>query len=105
MLSNLQLNTQPVVGNAASGPPVFIKLSICASRKERVASPSPERINDGSCGHKRDFALLHPLAHGGEVSPTTPLLQVIDNNSFSFINLRQDETQLSGRGRGVIHLA
>jgi hypothetical protein len=25
------------------------------------SAPSPERVNDGSCGHKRDFALLHPL--------------------------------------------
>jgi hypothetical protein len=68
------------------------------------SAPSPERVNDGSCGHKRDFALLHPLEYGGEVSPTTPrLLPVIDNTSFAFIDLGQDETHVAGRGRVDIH--
>ena len=50
------------------------------------SDPSPERINDGSCRRKRDFALLHPLAHGGEVSPTLfGLLEVIGNTSFALI--------------------
>jgi hypothetical protein len=70
----------------------------CANRKASSAKgtrsnrhelrSSPERVNDGSCGHERDFALLHPLECGGEVSPTTPrLLPVIDNTSFAFIDL------------------
>jgi hypothetical protein len=65
--------------------------------------PSPERVNDGSCGHKRNFALLHPLAHRGEVSPTHGLLKVIENTSFAFIDLSQDETHVASRGRGEIH--
>jgi hypothetical protein len=64
----------------------------------------PERVNDGSCGHKRDFALLHPLDHGGEVSPILgALLKVIENTSFAFVDFGQDETHVAGRGRVEIH--
>jgi hypothetical protein len=65
--------------------------------------PSPERVNDGSCGHKRDFTLLHPLEHRGEVSPTLGLFKVVENTSFAFIDLGQDETCIAGRGRVEIH--
>ena len=59
----------------------------------------PERVKDGSCGHKRDFALPKPLAYSGEVFPNHGLLKVIENASFAFINLGQDETHVAGRGR------
>ena len=62
--------------------------------------PSPERDKDGSCGHTRDFALLQPLAKRGVVSPILIcLLHVIENTSFAFIDLSQDETRVIGRGR------
>ena len=61
---------------------------------------SPERVKDGTCGYKRDFALLHPLAERREVSPTLMcLLHVIENTSFGFIDLSQDKTRVAGRGR------
>jgi hypothetical protein len=65
---------------------------------------SPERVKDGSCGHKRDFALLQPLDEGLRVFPIlTSLLKVIDNTSFAFIDLVQDETRVVGWGRVGIH--
>jgi hypothetical protein len=65
---------------------------------------SPERVEDGSCGHKRDFALLQPLAKRVGVSPILiSLLKVIENTSFAFINLAQDETRVAGRSRAGIH--
>ena len=40
------------------------------------------------------------LPHGGEVSPTLRrLLEVIDNTSFAFIDLGQDEARVSCRSR------
>jgi hypothetical protein len=68
------------------------------------SAPLPERVKDGSCGHKRDFALLHPLAHGGEVSPIAHrLLEVIGDTSFAFTDLAQDETRVAGWRRAEIH--
>ena len=65
--------------------------------------PSPERVNDGSSGNSHDFAFLHHLARSGEVCPTRiGLLKVIENTSFAFINLAQDETRVAGRGRGGV---
>src|SRR5262249_40025373 len=62
--------------------------------------PSPERVKDGSCGHNRDFALLQPRAKRGVVSPILIcLLNVIENTSFAFIDLGQDETRVAGRSR------
>ena len=54
--------------------------------------------------HHRDFALLHPLDEGRKVSPIFgALLKVIENTSFAFIDLGQDETRVVGRGRVGIH--
>ena len=62
--------------------------------------PSPERIKDGSCGHKREFALLQPLTKRVNVSPILIcLLKVIENTSFAFIDLAQDKTRVAGRSR------
>jgi hypothetical protein len=61
---------------------------------------SPERVKNGSRGHKRDFALIQPLVKSGKVSPIlVGLLKVIENTSFAFIDLSQDETRVAGRGR------
>src|SRR5262249_16960721 len=60
----------------------------------------PERVEDGSCGHKRDFALLQPLDERLNVFPIlTSLLKVIENTSAGFIDLAQDETRVAGWGR------
>jgi hypothetical protein len=62
--------------------------------------PLPERIKNGSCGHKRDFALLQPLDERLNVFPIfTSLLKVIENTSSGFIDLAQDETRVVGWGR------
>ena len=62
--------------------------------------PSPERVNDGSCRHNCDFALLQPLAKPVVVSPILIcLLKVIKNASCAFIDLAQDETRVAGRSR------
>src|SRR6476619_4380746 len=61
---------------------------------------SPDRVKNGSRGHKRDFALIQPLVKSGKVSPIlVGLLNVIENTSFAFIDLSQDETRVAGRGR------
>src|SRR6476620_4672711 len=61
---------------------------------------SPERVKNGSRGYKRDFALIQPLVTSGKVSPILlGLLNVIENTSFAFIDLSQDETRVAGRGR------
>jgi hypothetical protein len=60
-------------------------VDVCDNRRSGPSVnplPSPERVDDGSCGHKRDFALLHPVAHRGEVSPTHGLLKMIEDTSF-----------------------
>ena len=67
-------------------------------------APSPERVKNGSCGHKRDFALLQPLDEGLNVFPILiSLLKVIENTSVAFIDLAQDETRVVGRSRAGIH--
>jgi hypothetical protein len=61
---------------------------------------SPERVKDGSCGHPRGFALIQPLAKRIVVCPILIcLLNVIENTSFTFIDLSQDETCVAGRSR------
>jgi hypothetical protein len=43
----------------------------------------PERVEDGSCAYKRDFALLQPIAERRPVFPTLMgLLPVIMNTSY-----------------------
>ena len=104
-LSRVGYHAFPENQNAAFSPD-----SVTKNRQKQTAETcklpsgqipgSPERVKDGSCGHKRDFALLRPLAHRGVVSPTlVGLLHVIENTSFGFIDLSQDETRVAGRGR------
>ena len=50
-------------------------------------APSPQRVHDGSCRDKRDFALLHPLANRREVCPTRGLLKMIGYTGLGFVNL------------------
>jgi hypothetical protein len=73
------------------GPPVVVIHELRSS---------PERVKDGTPSHQRDFALLQPLDERLHISPIlVALLKVIDNTSFAFIDLSQDETRVIGWGR------
>ena len=66
--------------------------------------PSPERVEDGTHGHKDGFARLHPLEHRVDVFPILKaLLHVVDKARFAFIDFVQDETGVAGRGRIHVH--
>jgi hypothetical protein len=66
---------------------------------------SPERVKDGRCWHKCDFALLQPIDERLNVFPIlTSLLKVIENSSAGFIDLAQDETRVACWGRAGINL-
>ena len=67
----------------------------CAVGDTFVVS-SPERVKDGTPGHQSDFALLHPFEDRRKLFPIPiALLEVVDNTSFAFVDLAQDETRIA----------